>query len=121
MKKLLLTAVIGIVMTSYSFAQVVITSFANQSATWSDYYGEWLYKEVSKVEITFLIQNNVIIARDRANSTYTTLAVKEQNNRYTSWSAIDEKGRGCVVFIGKIDGYDVLLIMYDDYLIRYYH
>jgi len=121
MKKIFLSLIVSITIFSSAISQTVIKSFANQSATWSDYYGEWIYGDVNNVQINFLLQQNVIIARDRASSTYTTFDIIEQNDNYSAWEAIDNKGENCVVHIGLLNGYKVLMIMYQDYLIRYYY
>jgi hypothetical protein len=121
MKNKLLLLIFSTIISLTSLSQSTIHSFANQSGNWSKYYKNWIWNDVKRANISFIIQRNVIIANDEAKSTYTTFDVLWQDGSSISWNAIDERGRSCSVVMFVYNGYDCLMIVYSDVCYRYYY
>lgn len=121
MKKLFTTLTFCVVLSIQSFTQQVINSFANQSGTWSEYRSTWIWNPIHYNKISFLVQNNVIIAGDDAKSTYTTLRTVYEDETTTTWDAIDEQGRNCMVMLTIINENFCLVIIYSNSCFRYYY
>jgi hypothetical protein len=110
-----------IVFSIQSFSQDIINSYANQSGTWSDYRNTWIWNPMNYVKISFLVQNNVVIAGDDAKSTYTTYRVSFEDGGSVCWDAIDEQGRNCMVMLSQVEDINCLIIIYSDKCFRYYY
>ncbi len=121
MKKLFTILTFCIFISIQSFAQEVINSYANQTGTWSNYTNSWIWNQSKYVKINFLIQNNVIIASDDAQSTYTTLRISYEDESSVCWDAIDEQGRSCTVILSLNRENKCLMIMYSNLCFRYYY
>lgn len=121
MKNLLLSFVFVLINVAQSFSQEFINSFANEFGTWSDYSQTWIWSDVNRVEINFILQGNIILSNDKAKSTYITSNDAHVDGNTYTWSAVDEKGRDCLIIMSVINGYDCLVILYDDLCYRYYY
>jgi len=122
MKKLILT-VLASFLTLTLVAQTTIHSTAIRIADWNettenwDWNGEW-----KDQNINFLLQGNVILVNDKANSTYTMLDEGKLVDNYFEWKAIDE-GRLKCTFMMSVEAdennYQYIMVVYSDRLFKY--
>lgn len=89
--------------------------YAIQAAHW--YGSNWGYEDLKEIDMTLTIQGKVVLINDKAHSSYYCYA----NNDATSFYAYDEKSRKCLIYFNNFSGYTCIVIMYDDFLIRYYY
>lgn len=121
MKKVLLSLFLSVFLYGFSYSQTIINSFANQFGEWSDYYDTWSWENIKYANISFMLQNNVIIVNDNAKSTYTTLELVYEDGVTYQWDAIDERGRYCSFMMSVVNGYNCIIIVYSDICYRYYY
>lgn len=100
--------------------QEIIKSFACEHGTWSDYRKTFLWDDLKKCNITFLIQGNVIVADDYAKSTYTLLNLVIDDGEVLTWEAIDENGTQCMITLAVVNDTRCLIVIYSDNCFRYY-
>jgi hypothetical protein len=102
MKKLLLSFVLtlaGII----TYAQEVYHTYEAGAATYSDEFDKWIYDKPIPVNLTFLLQQKILIVSDQKQSTY-VLGESFQNEMKQDegafgWYAVDEDGTKCAVKI----------------------
>ena len=102
MKNLLLTFVLTFASFN-SHAQEVYHTYEAGAATYSDEFDKWIYDKPIPVNLTFLLQQKVLIVSDQKQSTY-VLGESFQNEMKQDvgafgWYAVDEDGTKCVVKI----------------------
>lgn len=122
MRRTLLTILLLVIATTIA-AQTTISTEASVSGNWNETFQRWDWNgEWQEVKIDFLLQGNVVLVRDKANSTYTMLGdVKELNGAFV-WDAIDEKHLKCSFMMTRKpdeNNYYYILVMYDDVLFKY--
>jgi hypothetical protein len=109
---LLLTCLIG-------SAQNTIQSYALQIGHWNYYSEKYSWEAIRYCDVTFLFQGDIILANDEAHSTYYTYEVLTQNDVASSWNALDEEKRKCIVSL--VSGEDVtFIVIYNDICYKYY-
>lgn len=118
MKKLLLTIII-IFTSLVSIAQEVLQSYALEVGHWDSYYQEYNWERIKVCDVRFILQGDVIIANDEAESTYYTYETIIATDASASWNAFDEQKRKCIVSLVNGDE-SVFIVIYNDICYRYY-
>ena len=122
MRRTLLTILLLVIATTIT-AQTTISTEASRSADWNEIFQRWDWNgEWQEVKIDFLLQGNVVLVRDKANSTYTMLGDSKEFDGSAIWDAIDEKHLRCsFMMTGQPDenNYYYILVMYNNVLIKY--
>jgi hypothetical protein len=119
MKKLILILVV--VLSSFvSKAQDVMDTYAVEIGYWQEKDQDWYFDDFKMCEVSFIIQGKMIIANDMNKSTYYLYNMLLDEKDMTSWNAIDEKDRECVISMALKDDYRYFIVIYDDICYRYY-
>tara|TARA_R110002096_G_scaffold26173_1_gene81064 strand:- start:2439 stop:2846 length:408 start_codon:yes stop_codon:yes gene_type:complete len=122
MRRTLFT-ILSLVIATTIIAQTTISTEASRSADWNETFQRWDWHGAwQEVKIDFLLQGNVVLVRDNANSTYTMLGDSKELDEAFVWDAIDEKHLKCsFMMTGQPDenNYYYILVMYDDVLFKY--
>ena len=122
MRRTLLTILLLVIATTIT-AQTTISTEASRSADWNKTFQRWDWNEEwQEVKIDFLLQGNVVLVRDKANSTYTMLGDSKELDEAFVWDAIDEKHLKCSFMMTRKpdeNNYYYILIMYEDVLFKY--
>ena len=122
MKKLILT-VLASFLTLTVMAQTTIHTTAIIVADWNKTTENWDWRsEWKEQNINFLLQGNVVLVNDKANSTYTMLKDPEVRNNYFEWEAIDEGRLKCTFMMSDEadeNNYQYIMVMYSDKLFKY--
>jgi hypothetical protein len=102
MKKLLLSFVLALAC-FITYAQEVYHTYQAGAATYSDEFNKWIYDKPIPVNLTFLLQQKVLLVSDQKRSAY-ILGESFQNEMKQDvgafgWFAVDEDGKKCAVKI----------------------
>ena len=120
MKKLIL--LIGfIIATLVVNAQEIIQSYALDVGEWNIYTEKWDWEIRKKCNVKFILQGDVILANDAAESTYYTYETIYNDEYTASWNAYDEDRRRCIIsmtYKGE-DREKFLIVIYNDVCYRY--
>ena len=103
-----------------SKAQDIIDTYGIEIGYWQERDAEWYFDDFTLCEVSFIIQGKMIIANDMSKSTYYLYETLLDERDMTSWTAIDEKDRDCVISMAVKDDYRFFIVMYDDICYRYY-
>jgi|TARA_R110000803_G_scaffold145355_2_gene211182 hypothetical protein len=121
-RRILLT-VLSLAITTTIIAQTTVNSEANRQYDWNERREEWVPNGEWKEEnISFLLQGNVVLVRDVANSTYTMLEDAVEDGNYSTWKAIDESHSKCQFGMSREpdeNNYYYIVVMYSDTLFKY--
>jgi hypothetical protein len=118
MKKLLLLFILSIALVSR--AQESLESNALQIGHWNDSLEKYVYGEVKSCDVKFLLQGDIIIANDVAESIYNTYETIENSENSASWKALDGWGREVIVSLCFIEDGSFFLVLYDDVSYKYF-
>lgn len=119
MKKLLL--VLGLLFTINSYSQSIVNTFANQIGMWNSKTSQYSWYPITDADITFTIQNGYIMVSDDARSVYKAIKKESLTDNEAVWSATDEEGEACNIILKYYpDKDDMIIVMYDNFCIRYY-
>lgn len=102
-----------------STAQEVLTSYALQVGHWNDYTETYTWEPLKTCDVKFLLQGDIIISNDAAESTYYTYETLTASETSASWNAFDEERRKCIVsLVGGASSY--FIVIYDDVCYKYF-
>jgi len=118
MKKLIVSFLF-VCVTFFATAQDVINSYAIEVGYWNNYTEDWDWTPKKNCVISFIIQGDIIIANDLAQSTYYTYKEVGEDDFSACWEAIDEQRRECLVGLklGKYCNY--FIVIYPNICYRY--
>ena len=118
MKKALLTLIV-VLISLISMAQEVLQSYALQVGHWNEYSETYSWEPLKTCDVKFLLQGDIIIANDAAESTYYTYETLTATETTASWSAYDEERRKCIVsLVGGVSSY--FIVIYNDVCYKYF-
>jgi hypothetical protein len=117
-KNLVLT-VIFVSISLFSISQSKLESYALQIGHWNIYTEKYTWETVKYCDVEFLVQGDVIVANDAAESTYYTFNNFEHSQLVNSWDAYDEDRRKCIVtmMFGKTSYF---IVTYSDICYKYF-
>lgn len=78
----------------------------------------WDFEEIKSVSMAVTYSGSYVYIKDAANSTYVTYSIVKQNDDYTKWMAIDEKGRDCHFYMYKKR--PAIAVMYNKIAFQYF-
>ncbi len=123
MKKIksLLLLCLFLIVSTISYAQVYMETFAVSIGDWSEVKDDWVWEPMIYQEITFVLDGNTINVNDQAESSYYTYEQLSNELDLTVWRAFDEKSRSCIIGMGKSKSEPMTIyIMYDNAIYKYY-
>lgn len=118
MKKILFTAVF-ILTCLICKAQDKLDSYALQIGHWNNYLEDYTWEDVKPCEISFLLQGDVIMANDAAESVYYTYNNFVHNELNNSWQAFDENRTKCIITM-MFGETSYLIVIYNDICYKYF-
>ena len=119
MKKLILL-IAFIIATLVLNAQEIVQSYALDVGSWNSYTDSWDWEIRKKCNVRFILQGDIILANDEAESTYYTYETLHADDEKASWNAYDEERRKCIVsMVYRSDYEKYLIVMYNDVCYRY--
>jgi hypothetical protein len=114
MKKLIFILFVMISSTVLS-AQKQYQIYANQTGDWNG--KSWKFSDIKEVNMTLTVQGRAVLISDMANSSYYCYANKDENTFY----AYDEKNRQCFIIFNSDEGWNLIGVVYDNFLVRYFY
>jgi L-rhamnose mutarotase len=113
MKRILLVLVLTLTLVSV-FAQtqtknLSLVSTSCKTGTWNEYTQKYNWDETVEALITFTVTSTHIYADDEARSVYKIIRKTSETDASTTWSAIDEKKRSCLIMLSK--GLEDIVVM----------
>lgn len=123
MKKIksLLLLCLFLIVSTISYAQVYMETFAVSIGEWSEVKDDWIWEPMMYQEITFVLDGNTINVNDQAESSYYTYEQLSNELELTVWRAYDEQSRSCIIGMGKSKSEPMTIyIMYDNTIYKYY-
>ena len=78
----------------------------------------WDFEKIKPVSMAVTYNGSYVYVKDAANSTYVTYSIVRQNDDYTEWGAIDEKGIDCYFYMYKKRS--AIAVMYDRIVFQYF-
>ena len=123
MKKIksLLLLCLFLIVSTISYAQVYMETFAVSIGDWSEVKDDWIWEPMMYQEITFVLDGNTINVNDQAESSYYTYQQLSNELELTVWRAYDEQSRSCIIGMGKSKSEPMTIyIMYDNTIYKYY-
>lgn len=123
MKKIksLLLLYFFLIVSTVSYAQVYLETFAVAIGEWDIRTEEWDWEPLIYQDITFVLDGDVITVNDLSGSVYVTYAEFTDDKNSTSWKAVDEEGNSCIVGMSK-KGHSpfTMYVMYDNFMYKYF-
>jgi hypothetical protein len=123
MKKIksLLLLCLFLIVSTISYAQMYMETFAVSIGEWSEVKDDWIWEPMMYQEITFVLDGNTINVNDQAESSYYTYEQLTNELDLTVWRAFDEQNRGCLIGMSKSKSEPMTIyIMYDNTIYKYY-
>lgn len=118
MKRIILTLIV-ILISLVSVAQQILQSYALQVGHWNEYTETYNWEKLKSCDIKFILQGDIILANDEAESTYYTYQTITANESSASWNAYDEERRKCIVsLVGGAESY--FIVIYNDICYKYF-
>ena len=120
MKTIVLSIALVLISMS-SKAQTRVLSSTSQISEKNYYTGGWNNGPVIWTNISFTFYEDLILASDKANSSYNIYSTEYFTENGAKWYAFDENGDRCTIKMNLTSNDKLTLtIIYDSYLITYH-